>query len=387
MTRIRVMQLVTGVAVGAEVGGAELFGIQLARYLDKTAFEPMVCGLWSYDSPREKEWLERLAQEGIRVRLLAAPTGRLLPDVRQALDQFWREVGDFKPQVINSHAERCDVFNLLAHGLHPVRPRAVRTMHTDQQWQKRPWAGSMFLQILFPLTFDKEMGISDTTCRALDARPLARFLRKRSVLRYNGFDSELLNRSQRAVVFAPNLTANRPRMGVVGRLTSQKGHNDLLNALLLVRRTQPVDLLIIGSGPLEGELRQTTINLGLEDCVHFLGSRNDVIDLLPHLDLMVLPSWWEGFPTVLLEAMALGVPVVATDVSGSRELVNTGETGLLVPPHDIPRLASAILDQLSNPAGARRMAQNARRRVERFTIQFAAAECGDLYRTLLSTQL
>lgn len=386
MNRIRVMQLVSGVAVGAEVGGAELFGIQLARHLDKTAFESMVCGLWRYDSPREKEWLARLEQEGMRVRLLASPTGRLIPDIKRALAQFWCEVGSFKPHVINSHSERGDVFNLLAHTLHPVRPRAVRTMHTDQQWQKRPWVGLILMQVFFPLIFDREMGISDTTCRVLDARLLARLLRRRSVLRYNGFDAELLNRGRRTLEFMPDLPTGRPLIGVIGRLTSQKGHNDLLNALARVRQTRAVDLLIIGSGPLEGELRQKTINLGLQDCVHFLGSRNDVFDLLPQLELMVLPSWWEGFPTVLLEAMALGVPVVATDVSGSRELVNTGETGILVPPRNVPRLAEAILDQLSKPEEAQRMVRIARQRVERFTVQYAATKCGDLYRSLLATQ-
>lgn len=382
MNRIRTMQLVTGIAVGAEVGGAELFGIQLARYLDKTEFESMVCGLWRYDSPREKEWLARLTEEGIRVRLLATPTGRLIPDVRRALGQLWREIDDFKPQVINSHAERCDVFNMLAHMLHPVRPKAVRTMQTDQQWQKRPWAGSLLLQLLFPLVFDKEMGTSETICHVLNTRPLARLLQKRALLRYSGIDAALLStESNRKPI--PGLPDQRPLIGVIGRLTTQKGHIDLLNALALVRQVQPIDLLVIGSGPLEGELRQISINLGLKGCVHFLGSRSDVFDLLRNLDLMVLPSLWEGFPTVLLEAMALSVPVVATDVSGSRELVKDGETGLLVPPGDIPRLATGILNQLTNQYKAQHMAQVARQQIERFTVQAAAAECGSLYRMLL----
>jgi glycosyltransferase involved in cell wall biosynthesis len=386
MNRVRVMQLVTGVAVGAEVGGAELFGIQLARYLDKLAFDTMVCGLWRYDSPREKEWIERLACEGIRVQLLAAPTGHLIPDIKRALAQFWREVGSFRPHVINSHSERCDVFNLLAHTLHPVHPRAVRTMQTDQQWQRRPWAGWLLLQGIFPLAFNAEVGTAGAICQILDARPIARLLRKKAVLRYSGIDAELLRRDRRTIEPVPGLPESRPRIGVVGRLSIQKGHSDLLEALAIVRQSRSVDLLIIGSGPLEGELRQTTAALGLQDCVHFLGSRNDVFDLLPQLDLIVLPSLWEGFPTVLLEAMALSVPVVATDVSGSRELVKTGKTGILVPPRAVLRLAEAISEQLSKPEEAQRMARTARQHVERFTVQIAAAECGDLYRSLLATQ-
>ena len=349
MNRLRVMQLVTGVAVGAEVGGAELFGMQLARYLDKTSFDTMVCGLWRYNSPREKEWVARLEGEGVRVRLLAPPTGYLVSDIKCALAQFWREVDAFQPHVINSHAERCDVFNMLAHRLHPVRPRAVRTMHTDQQWQKRPWAGTILLQIFFPLAFDKEMGISVTTCEVLDGRPLARLLHKRSLLRYNGFDGELLNKDQHTSHPVEGLPASGPLIGIVGRLSPQKGHSDLLQAISILRQTRSIHLLIIGSGPLEGELRQKSADLGLQDSVHFLGSRSDVFDILPHLDMMVSSSWWEGFPTVLLEAMALSVPVVATDVSGSRDLVKTGETGILVPPHAPALLAEAILRSLNVP--------------------------------------
>ena len=386
MNRLRVMQLVTGVAVGAEVGGAELFGIQLARYLDKKAFDAMVCGLWCYDSPREKEWLEQLESEGVRVRLLAAPTGQLLPDIRHALSQFWREVSAFRPQVINSHSERCDVFNLLAHALHPVRPRAVRAMGVDQQWQRRPWVGAALSQVLYPIGFSAEVGNSRTICEVLDARLFARLIHKRSILCYNGIDENILGRGNqegKGTALPHGVPARGPRIGTVGRLTEQKGYADLLDAMHIVRQSAPAELLIIGSGQLETTLRQKTARLGLQDCVHFLGSRGDVEDILPYFDVIVSSSWWEGFPTVLLQALAAGVPVVATDVSGSRELVRTGETGILVPTHNPARLAEAIVTLLRDPIRARTMAEAARQSAAPFTLQNAAKTYADIYRRII----
>lgn len=89
--------------------------------------------------------------------------------------------------------------------------------------------------------------------------------------------------------------------------------------------------------------------LGLDQRVYFLGSRSDVMQIMPHLDMVVSSSLWEGLPTVLLEAMALRVPVVATDVSGSREIVISDETGLPVPPRSPAHLAEAILKVLDHP--------------------------------------
>jgi glycosyltransferase involved in cell wall biosynthesis len=385
MQRIRVMQLVAGIAVGDQLGGAELFALQLARYLDKDAFEVEVCGLWQYGSPREREWLEQLRREAIDTTLLVTPAGRLRRDLQAAFSRLWSAVTEFRPDVINSHSERTDVFNMLLHRLHPARPHAVRTMQTDQQWQRRPWAGKVLSNFFYPLGFDLEVGTSQTICQTLDTRPLARLLRKEARLCYSGIDAEMLERAAalRAGGLPNGVPAAKPRLGIVGRLGEQKGHTDLLDAMLIVRKTVPAELLIIGSGELEPDLRQKATRLRLAECVHFLGSRNDVFDIMPCLDIMVSSSWWEGFPTVLLEGMALGVPIVATDVSGSRELVITGETGMLVPPHDPARLAEAILRLLEDSSLAQAMAGEARKRMERFTVQNAARKCADIYQQVV----
>jgi len=129
----------------------------------------------------------------------------------------------------------------------------------------------------------------------------------------------------------------------VGRLSQEKGHRHLFEALAAARPSIPkVTCLMAGDGPLRDTLVAQVRALGLEKVCRFLGDVADVESVLAAADVMVLPSIFEGMPNALLEAMAMGCPVIATAVGGSKELVRPGETGLLVPPRDTASLASAL---------------------------------------------
>jgi glycosyltransferase involved in cell wall biosynthesis len=130
----------------------------------------------------------------------------------------------------------------------------------------------------------------------------------------------------------------------IGRLEPQKDYPTLLRALRLVRdRGAAVRCSIVGDGSLEAELRSLARELDLIGVVEFVGRRNDVPDLLRSCDVLVLSSRYEGMPNVVLEAMAAGRPVIATDVPGVRELLDDGRVGLIVPVGNPPALAEAIL--------------------------------------------
>ncbi len=380
MHRARVLQLVTGLATDGPAGGAELFASRLAEHLDSAAFEVGVCGLWRYGTPGEAEWLARLRAAGRRGELLAVPTGRAVADMRGALRALWPLLAEFKPSVINSHGEQADLLACLARLFHPLRPRVVRTMHTDQQWQARPWLGRLLLPWVFPIVFQREVAISQAVRYALDRRWLARALGKRAALIYNGIDSGLFAPQPRSV--PADLSPQRPRIGIVARLTRQKGHADLLAAFATLQRTTPARLLVMGDGPLTADLRRLATELKVAEAVDFLGNRTDALAIMANLELLVSASLWEGFPTVLLEAMALGVPVVATGVSGSTELVQNGITGLLVPPGQPEQLALAMQSQLLDSGAAHRMALAARDQARSFTIQRAATAYSELYQAL-----
>ena len=153
--------------------------------------------------------------------------------------------------------------------------------------------------------------------------------------------------------------------GTVARLTVQKGHTYLLDALPKILSELPkARFVFVGDGPLRPSLEEEAERLGVAHAVKFLGSRSDVPELLHGFDVFVLPSLWEGLPNVVLEAMATGLPVVATAVEGTVEAVVNGETGILVPSKQPEPLAEAIL-RIGRDADLRsRMGSASRRRVE-----------------------
>jgi glycosyltransferase involved in cell wall biosynthesis len=155
---------------------------------------------------------------------------------------------------------------------------------------------------------------------------------------------------------------------VVARLAPQKGHRVLFDALPAVRDAVPdVHARLIGHEELSttAELRAYAVERGVADLVAFEGFRADIAQVMADLDVFVLPSLWEGFGLVLLEAMAAGRPVVASAVGPIPEIVVDGVTGLLVPPGDSTALAAAIVRLLRDPELASALGKAGRVRVER----------------------
>lgn len=135
----------------------------------------------------------------------------------------------------------------------------------------------------------------------------------------------------------------------IARFSEQKGHSVLIRAMARVLVDLPsVQLYLFGEGKLEKEIRSLAQSLRIGGSVHFLGSRDNVTELLPIFDLFVLPSLWEGLPIALLEAMGLGLPVIATAVGGIPEVITDRVNGLLVPPGDEEALSIALLESLRN---------------------------------------
>ncbi|MEK7857768.1 MAG: glycosyltransferase [Elusimicrobiota bacterium] len=139
-------------------------------------------------------------------------------------------------------------------------------------------------------------------------------------------------------------------IGAVGRLDPQKGYPALIDAVAKLRAKHPVRCVIIGEGPQRAKLEEQIRRLHLERHVWLLGETSDVPTWLSALEIVVLPSLWEGLPNSLLEAMAIGQPVVACAVDGVPEAVTHEVTGLLVPPRDVAALTRAIERLILDPA-------------------------------------
>jgi glycosyltransferase involved in cell wall biosynthesis len=169
-----------------------------------------------------------------------------------------------------------------------------------------------------------------------------------------------------ASIIPPTTAQAGNRLLFVGRLTAFKGVPILLQAMQTVREAHPdVHLTVVGDGPDRALLERMSTDLGLDANVSFVGSRapSDVAELLGATDVFVLPSFAEGVPVVLMEALAAEVPVVTTRIAGVGELVEEGVSGLLVPPSDAGSLAAAIGELLADPARRRSMGAAGRRTV------------------------
>lgn len=174
-------------------------------------------------------------------------------------------------------------------------------------------------------------------------------------------------------------------IGAVGRLDEQKGHVYLLEAVAKLRAAHPVRAVVVGDGPMRGVLTERIRQLGLEGVVLVPGEQKDIPAWLAAFDAFCLPSLWEGLPNALLEAMALGLPVVATRVDGVPEAVANDVSGLLCEPKDSQSLYVPLQDLVSDPALRKRLGAGAAQVVkENFTITGMVRSWEEACRKVLS---
>lgn len=172
----------------------------------------------------------------------------------------------------------------------------------------------------------------------------------------------------------------------IGRLVPQKGFDCLLRAFRIVAAQFPdACLLIIGQGAQFAKLQMLAAELGVSSQTRFIGERTDIGTLLACADVYAQASHFEGMPNALMEAMAAGIPAIATAVDGARDIVDDGVTGWLTPPGDAEQLAAQICEALRSPEIAAQIGTNAARSMaERFSVEQMAAAYEALFRSLLS---
>jgi glycosyltransferase involved in cell wall biosynthesis len=176
-------------------------------------------------------------------------------------------------------------------------------------------------------------------------------------------------------------------LGIIARLVEQKGHRYLIEAFAkAVRQNRTLRLLIVGSGALEDDLKARVHKAGLEKAVLFTGYRTDTSDLLGAIDIFVHPSLWEGFGLAVLEAMAMGKPVIATRVSALPELIEDAVSGFLVAPKDTAALADLIIRLAGDGLLQQRIGEQARQRCLReFSVERMTAATRALYGEVLAS--
>jgi glycosyltransferase involved in cell wall biosynthesis len=384
MRKIHVMEIIAGFSVEGPSGGIAQFGINLIKCLDPDLYSRTLCGLWGYHTAPENQRIEEMNKEGIHTFAAQAwdedkPYQSFFGSIR-AINRF---IENHPVDIIHSHSEFGDAAALICGWKNRV-PVLMRTVHNNTIWTRRPFRRLFLVNLLYPIAFRKEIGVSQNIVDKLDQRPLAKLVKRRAALLYNSIDLSRFTQMHRPdktqLLEKLNIHPEAVIAGSVGRLTEQKGYKYLLEAAKIILEKQPnYHFLIIGSGGSEQELKNKSRQLGIEDQVTFTGPRNDVIDLLSCMNVFVSSSLWEGLPTVIMESMAAGIPVVATDIPGTTEIITHEKNGLLVPPGNPQALAEGILKMVNSPGLAERCIKEAKESVKRFDIKTIARQHQGLY--------
>ncbi len=346
---------VAHIAPAFGIGGLERMLVDFARRADTRRFEQNFVAIGA-DGPIGAE----LAALGRPVTALAKDDG-FRPALVLRLARLLRER---KIDVVHTHNAAGLFYGAPAARLAGVR-RIIHTRHGVEPISGRAMQALRVVSLL----------VNHIVCVSADNAALARregFPSAKLVTLLNGVD---LDR------FACRGPAPGRRALLVARLSPEKDIATLLRAAALLRESgRPIALDIVGSGPCLGDLTALRDELGLTEMVTFPGASDDVRDALEQAGLFVLPSVTEGISLTLLEAMASGLPVVATAVGGNVEVVADQETGLLVPPSRPEAMADAIDAVLADPERAKRMGLAGRCRVElRFDLARTIADYEALY--------
>lgn len=244
------------------------------------------------------------------------------------------------------------------------------------------------MRMFYLVLLDRILAVSDKVKKffAVNKRGF-----QKAITVYNGIDADIFNPQNVSDDLRNVLGLKKENIviGSIGVIEKDKGHRYLVEAItrLKAEGITNVVCIVCGTGPMEADLKELMRARGLENEVLFLGFRDDIPKVLKVLDILVLTSLTiESFSMAAVEAMAMEVPVIATNIGGLPEVVEDGKTGILVPPGDVNALCSAIKCLVKNPEARLKMGENGRARVlEKFTIEQNVKKTEDVFLSLVVT--
>ncbi len=352
--RLRIVHIVYSFSIG----GLENVIVQLINQLPADRFEHVLLSLTSIS-----DFKDRITQAGVRFIELHKAPGHAIP----LYPRIYRLLRELKPDVVHS----C---NLAALEVAPLAwaARVPRRVHAEHGWDAHDPHGAnpkyRFLRKLYKPFVSHYVTVSqdldDYLANAIGVPA------QRHTLIANGVDTDAFAPPQGvmpAVPGCPFTPGTHWLVGTVGRLQTVKNQPLLARAFVRLMQAHPeaadrLRLVIVGEGPLRGEVQDILAKAGVQHLAWLAGARNDVADILRSLDCFVLPSQAEGTSCTLQEAMACGLPVVATAVGGTPDLVEQGVTGWLVPSDDEAAMADALWRCYTDAELARSLGATARAR-------------------------
>jgi glycosyltransferase involved in cell wall biosynthesis len=333
--------------------GAEAVILNLSRTLNESSHSSAL-GVFSNSANPNLQLHEAAVKEGIESHLISCK-GQIDRSVVTSIREL---VSRTNADVVHAHGYKADIYTYFA--LRASRTPFVSTCHN--------WIDSNLLVSLY--------GRADRFVLRNYAAVVAVSVEVKQTLLKAGVREDRIHLIKNGIDLRPFAHAspslrnglpkdNPPVVGFIGRLSSEKGADIFLQAAAIVIVELPsTKFVIVGEGPDLDKLESLIDRLKLRENVSMVGRRNDMPSVYASLDLMVSPSRTEGLPMAILEGMASGLPIVATPVGDVPTVVLDGRTGVLVPPEDVPLLASAIVTLLRNPAERERLGSAAKKLIE-----------------------
>lgn len=271
-----------------------------------------------------------------------------------AMLRLRRFMAEQRPDVVNTHSSRDTQLAGMAARLLARRPRLVRTRHLAL-----PITSKFTYRVLPDHVVTVSRHVENALVRA--GVPREHITTVHTGIDFSRYDRALVKGDLREALGLPSDTL---LIGTVAILRRKKGHAELLEAVpAVLERFPDAHFVFAGDGPQHANIERRIAALQLSEHVHLLGLRRDVVNVLASLDLFVLPTHQEALGTAFVEAGAMGLACIGTNVDGVPEVIDDGETGLLVPVHDPAALAQAIIALLADPARRRAMGEAASRHV------------------------
>jgi len=360
MKKIKLIHLITSL----NFGGAEIMLLNLVRFLDKEKFEIKIGSLIE-DGPLKKKF-ENLK---IEVKVFKKKSKLGLELIPQLKKYFLKE----RPQIVHTHLFASDFWGKIAAWQAKV-PFIVTTEHNLNFNEGK--IKHLLKRITYRFT-SKVIAVSQTVADYLKEK--YRVSPQKIKVIYNGIDLAFWQREKK------KLKREEIIIGNVGRLEKQKGQRYLLLAFKEVLQEFPkARLQIIGQGREKENLFNLAQDLEIKERVEFISPSLKIKEIMEGFDLFVLSSLWEGFGLSLLEAQALGIPVITSDIGGCNEFIYHRVNGLLFPKANPLALASEIIWLLKHPQEGEKIVREGLERIKKFDIKKIVKEYEELYEDIVS---
>ena len=370
MKKIKVLRMISNLGVG----GVQKRMVSLLPKLNKERYDIIVCSF------KPGELQHCLEQSGIPVKIIPR---------RFKFDPvcIYRLCSIMKKEnidIVHTHCHKPNTTGRIAAKLAGV-PVIIANEHNVDSW-KSNW--QLILDRWLAAYSDKIIAVSEAV-KSFYVKNANISTDKFEVI-YNGVDLDFWqnNVPAKEIIFKKKtelgLLQDDKVIVAIGRLHPQKGHEHLLRAAKkIIPKMQNLKFLIIGDGPMRLSLESLSERLGIKENIIFTGNREDIKDMLYLSDISVISSIREGFSNVVLESMACGKPLVATDVGGNNEIIIDGENGFIVPSKDEDALADKMLILAGNEELTKKMGLTAKQTVEKFSLMKMIHETENLYSRLI----